>query len=281
MRFFTGLHQPSDAQHFDAAFVSVNRLRDRKGPFAVGDWIMDSGAFTEIRTYGRYRHSVSDYAVEIRRWAGNGHLLAASAQDWMCEAHIIKRTAIAEGLLPAPAGCDPLGHITDAQLRLVPALSHHDHAARILLHQTRTIDRYDALLAEDTGVYIMPVLQGYQPADYVAHLALYGSRLAPGAWVGVGSICKRNGDPRAIQSVLQAIRKARPDLRLHGFGLKTTALANPWIRSMLDTADSMAWSFSARREGRNPNDWREAMKWTENITARPVQWLLDLARVAA
>ena len=43
MRFFTGLHQPSDARHFDAAFVSVNRLRKRKCPFAVGDWIMDSG----------------------------------------------------------------------------------------------------------------------------------------------------------------------------------------------------------------------------------------------
>ncbi len=47
MRFFTGLHQPSDAMHFDSAFISVNRLRSRKGPFVVGDWIMDSGAFTE------------------------------------------------------------------------------------------------------------------------------------------------------------------------------------------------------------------------------------------
>jgi hypothetical protein len=33
-------------------------------------------------------------------------------------------------------------------------------------HQRLTIERYDALLAEDTGVYIMPVLQGYSPAEY-------------------------------------------------------------------------------------------------------------------
>lgn len=48
MRFFVGLHQPSDAQHFDAVFVSVNRLRNRKSDFRVRDWIMDSGAFTTI-----------------------------------------------------------------------------------------------------------------------------------------------------------------------------------------------------------------------------------------
>lgn len=105
MRFFTGLHQPSDARHFDAAFVSVNRLRPRKAPMQARDWIMDSGAFTEISTHGHYRHSVSEYAAEIRRWGSNGSgtLLAASAQDWMCEAPILKRAAIAEGLMPAPA----------------------------------------------------------------------------------------------------------------------------------------------------------------------------------
>jgi hypothetical protein len=59
VRFFTGLHQPSDARHFDAAFVSVNRLRTRKTPFAVGDWIMDSGAFSELSLHGRYRHEVA------------------------------------------------------------------------------------------------------------------------------------------------------------------------------------------------------------------------------
>ncbi len=48
MRFFTGLHQPSDAPHFDAAFISVNRLRPRRAPLRARDWIMDSGAFTEI-----------------------------------------------------------------------------------------------------------------------------------------------------------------------------------------------------------------------------------------
>lgn len=240
LRFFVGLHQPSDARHFDAAFVSVNRLRDRKGAFDVGDWIMDSGAFTEVSTHGGYRHDVAEYAAQIRRWAGNGNLLAAVAQDWMCEPWIVARTGLT-----------------------------------VLRHQELTVERYDALMALDTaGVYIMPVLQGYEPSDYVRHLAMYGDRIARGAWVGVGSICKRNGDPRAVAAVLHAIKEARPDLRLHGFGLKATALADPLIRQLLTTADSMAWSFAARREKRNPNDYREAVRWADNIMSRPVQHLL-------
>ena len=243
MRFFTGLHQPSDARHFDAAFVSVNRLRKRKGPFAVGDWIMDSGAFTEISTHGHYRQSVDEYASEIRRWSKNGNLLAAVAQDWMCEPFIVAKTGLS-----------------------------------VLKHQQLTVERYDALTALDTaGIYIMPVLQGFAPADYVAHIAMYGDRLNQQRWVGVGSICKRNGDVRAIQAVLHAIKTARPDLRIHGFGLKTTALADPWISSMLETADSMAWSFAARILGRNGNDYREAKRWTQNIVSRPMQNLLFAA----
>ena len=242
MRFFTGLHQPSDARHFDAAFISVNRLRARKSHFVVGDWIMDSGAFTEISTHGRYRSSVAEYAREIRRWANCGNLLAAVAQDWMCEPHIVKRTGLT-----------------------------------VAMHQQLTIMRYDALLAEQPGIYILPVLQGYQPAEYVDHIRAYGDRLAHGQWVGVGSVCKRNGDPNQIAAVLLAIKHERPDLRLHGFGLKTTALGSPLVTSLLHTADSMAWSFHARINGRNANDWREAKRWTDNISSRPVQYMLDLA----
>lgn len=200
---------------------------------------MDSGAFTEISTHGHYRHSVAEYADQIRRWKTNGTLLAAVAQDYMCEPFIVEKTGLS-----------------------IPE------------HQRLTVQRYDALLTEDTGVYILPVLQGFAPDDYVTHLQLYGDRLAHGQWVGVGSVCKRNGDPRAVAAVLMAIKAARPDLRLHGFGLKTTALADPYITSMLETADSMAWSFHARINGRNANDWREAKRWTENISNRPMQHML-------
>lgn len=236
-RLFIGLHQPSDAGRVSPAFISVVRLRPRKRDITPGDWIMDSGAFSEIATHGDYRHSVAEYAGQIRRWSRCGNLLAAVAQDWMCEPWIVERTGLS-----------------------------------VAEHQRRTIDRYDDLLREDcAGVYIMPVLQGYQPHEYVAHLRAYGRRLSRGEWVGVGSVCKRNGDPHAIEAVLLAIHAERPDLRLHGFGLKGTALSSSIVCALLSTADSMAWSYAARRQGRNGNSWVEAQKWAESIKSRPVQ----------
>lgn len=82
MVFFPGLHQPSDAQHFPRSLISVNRLRARKSGFTVGEWIMDSGAFTELATYGRYRPTPDEYAAQIIRWAANGQLVAAVSQDF-------------------------------------------------------------------------------------------------------------------------------------------------------------------------------------------------------
>ncbi len=219
------------------AFISVHRIRNRRGPFAVGDWIMDSGAFSTIKMHGGYPRPVSEYAAQVKRWSGNGNLLAAVAQDYMCEPVMLERTGLT---------------IAD--------------------HQRMTVERYDALLREDCGgVYIMPVLQGYAPADYADHLRQYGERLAPGAWVGVGSVCKRNANPRSIRAVLDAINNERPDLRLHGFGLKITALRDGYIRERFATADSMAWSFAARIMGRNGNDWREAQAFAHAIDTSAYQ----------
>lgn len=234
--FYVGLHQPSDAWHFDRAFVSVNRVRDRKKAIGAKSWIMDSGAFTEIATHGHYRHGVEQYAETINRWSHDPTLVAAVAQDYMCEPWIVEKTGLS-----------------------------------VAEHQRLTIERYDALL-QLVSVYVMPVLQGYTSSDYLRHLEMYGSRLAVGAYVGVGSICKRNGDPAAIEAVLIAIKRARPDLRLHGFGLKTTALASGIVRDCLHSADSMAWSFAARKQGRDGNDWQEAASFVQRIDKQQVQY---------
>lgn len=247
MRFFVGLHQPSDAAHVDAAFISINRLRNRRSHFKVGDWIMDSGAFSTILTHGDYPEPPEAYAAHIKRWSTCGNLLAAVAQDYMCEAHMLAITG-----------------------KSIPE------------HQQLTIERYDRLIASGTGgVYVMPVLQGYAPADYVDHIRQYGDRLGHGAWVGVGSVCKRNGDAAAIEAVLLAIKRERPDLRLHGFGVKTTALGSRLVRELLHTADSMAWSFAARKQGRNANDVREAIRFKRGIEERqPEHTLLSLMETA-
>ena len=74
--------------------MSVNRLRGRRKPIGAAAWIMDSGAFSELSTHGRYRHSVEDYAAEIARWADDPALLAVVAQDYMCEPWILQKTEL-------------------------------------------------------------------------------------------------------------------------------------------------------------------------------------------
>lgn len=240
MRFYVGLHQPSDAKRLSPAFISVHRLRRRK-VFAPTEWIMDSGAFSTILQHGGYPHPTSEYASEIRRWAQTGTLHAAVSQDYMCEPHMLQITG-----------------------------------RSVADHQRLTIERYDELCNHDlSGVYLMPVLQGYTRDDYLRHIDQYGDRLERNQWVGVGSVCKRNGAPEIIFRALHDIKSRRPDLRLHGFGLKTTALGCRGIREQLHSADSMAWSYAAFKHGGNQNDWREALRFRNHIAQLEAD---DLAR---
>ena len=232
MRFYVGLHIPNYASDFERVFVSINKLRRYKD-FRVGckDWIMDSGAFTEISTHGRYRDEPEEFADQVNRVAAaNPGLVAVVSQDWMCEPWIIERTGLS-----------------------------------VREHQQRTIERYDRLRELIWGVYLMPVLQGYHVSDYLAHIDQYGDRLKPRMHVGVGSICRRNTNVGEIEGLLTAITRKRADLRLHGFGLKVTALRSKVVCDGLWSADSMAWSYAARRQGRDPNDYREAMAFVRMI----------------
>jgi hypothetical protein len=247
VKFYVGLHQPADAKHFDLACISINRLRGRRKAIDCGDVLVDSGAFTELAQHGRYRHSVEEYASEIKRLydAGVVSISAAVAQDYMCESWMIAKTGLS-----------------------------------IEEHQRLTIERYDALVGCGLPVPVLPVLQGFAPADYSAHVGQYGPRLKFGMWVGVGSVCKRQGDPRSIIAVLQAIRSVRPDLRLHGFGVKKTSLLHPGVREYLYSADSMAWSFAARKQGRSANDWKEAARFADVVNgaaSQPFQpWQMEM-----
>jgi hypothetical protein len=229
-RFYVGLHQPSDGKHFDHACFNWGRLADRKSHIGPCKVILDSRAFTELFTFGYYRHDVEQHAEMIRHACTVANVEIAVAQDFMCEDAVLAKT-----------------HLS------------------VFDHQNMTITRYDELLAQDLPCPIMPVLQGYSPGEYVQHIKQYGDRLKPGAWVGVGSVCKRNANPLSVYMVLTAINFYRPDLRLHGFGLKRTALELPEVREMLFSADSTAWSFAARHEGRNRNDWREAARYAAVI----------------
>jgi len=200
--------------------LSANALRDRKGDITPGKWMMDSGAFSQVAGEAGFHDSPAKYAIEIHRWSRCGELVAAATQDYMCE----------------PAILDRLDRNAKEQ-------------------QERTVERYREIKSHLTrlrsDVHLMPVLQGWDARHYKRHIKMYD--LPEGCWTGVGSVCKRNSTPADVQRVLRSVKDFRPDLRLHGFGIKTEALKRPAIREMLYSADSMAWSFHARKNDGDPN----------------------------
>jgi hypothetical protein len=236
MKFYVGLYHPSEAWPFERTMISVLTLRGRKRNFRVNDWILDSGAFSQINMAGKFSMSAEEYACQIKRWNRCGKLVGAVCQDWMCEPFILERTR-----------------------------------KTILEHQALTTESFAQLSLLCPEIYILPVLQGYCAEDYCEHIEYYGNLLIPGAWVGVGSICKRNARPGVIEDILAAIKSVRPDLRLHGFGLKISALKNGTVRSLLESSDSMAWSLANRLAG-HQNDPRRALdyqKRVEKMLAQP------------
>ena len=242
MIFFTGVHDPHLAQRMPLACISAHRLARRRSGFPPPrhGWIIDSGAFQTLLLHGGYPDTVATYAALIRRYAKNGRVLCAVAQDYMCESFMLEATGLS---------------VAD--------------------HQRLTIERYDELVTLDcAGIRIMPVLQGYSTDDYVEHIRQYGGRLRYREWVGVGSVCRRNAHPAAVEAILLAIKRERPDLRLHGFGVKVTALGQQLVRDLLYSADSMAWSFAAHWEGRDGDSGDEAVRYTRRVATMPRQLYL-------
>lgn len=220
MIFYIGIWHLNKVSDFENVFISYSCLRKRKSNFEANNWIMDSGAFTEISTYGEYRTTVEEYVSTIERWKKNGFLEIAVSQDYMCEPFILEKTGLT---------------VKD--------------------HQELTIQRFDKIRSL-TDFPIMPVIQGYEIDDYLDHIKMYGNRLS--GRVGVGSLCKRNRDVKKIETILFEIKKKIPHCQLHGFGLKKTALFSGLVRKCLYSCDSMAWDYEARRKnyGKNPNSMR-------------------------
>ena len=243
MIFFTGIQVLKHAKKVDYSFISINRfigVNKRRKDFECKTWIMDSGAFSQVANTGDHLLTAADYAEQIKRWSRCGILVRAAAQDYMCEDFILKK----------------LGRTVKD-------------------HQLMTTTNYRKLTRElkniECQTQIMPVLQGYNPQEYANHVKNYGSLLEEYAWVGVGSVCKRNSNPQSVADVLDAILDLRPDLRLDGFGIKKTCLQDSYISDRLFSADSMAWSFAARYEGGSPHDPDLALKYKERIETMPVQ----------
>lgn len=225
MKFYLGTHIPhwlySDDFKDTPLFLSRTTIGQRKKlKPAVTDWALDSGAFSELTLHGRWTITPRQYADEcLRLRDGAGRMDFCSIQDWMCEDVIIKGGAVAGRKAPGTG-------------------------LSVAEHQRRTVENYCILTAMEPDLPWLPVLQGYTDEEYHDCYAQYlraGVDLR-GRWVGVGSVCKR----QATDSIAAVFRSLHPyGMKLHGFGVKAAGIEKS--AQYLHSADSLAWSFGARR----------------------------------
>jgi len=178
---------------------------------AVTRWALDSGGFQELDLHGKWTVPARQYVEEVRICAEEiGGLDWAAIQDWMCEPRIREKTGLS----------------TEE-------------------HQKRTIASYLELSSMAPDLPWAPVIQGWSLWSYFRHLEMYdkaGIDLRKFKVVGVGSVCRRQGTYEAA-GIMESL--AREGIRLHGFGFKQLGLK--MAAASMTSADSLAWSFEARR----------------------------------
>jgi hypothetical protein len=99
----------------------------------------------------------------------------------------------------------------------------------------------------------MPVLQGWEPGDYL-HCVEAMRELPP--LVGVGSVCRRDLSGKAgLLAIVEALDRALPpQTRLHLFGVKGSAIRRLAGHPRIHSVDSMAWDKRARYAAVGRND---------------------------
>jgi hypothetical protein len=256
VKFFLGTHRVSQPW-WDLnvpLFVSRRILTDRKTlphahPRHPG-WALDSGGFTELSMFGEWRTSEDDYVQDVRRFAAEvGRLDWVAPMDWMCEPFMLAKT----------------GLTVDG-------------------HQVRTVANFRRL-RERLGTLVIPVLQGWTLDEYLSCWDLYHQCGVDLEWepvIGLGSVCRRQNTAEA-GLIVRALAERLLGRQLHGFGVKLTGLES--FGDELLSADSMAWSFAARRDHPMKGHTHKscancidyAVRWRDQIIDRLGQQRLEVA----
>jgi len=213
-RFYLGTHRPRWLGTAGVPlFVSRRTLCHGIPPRAMAPWALDSGGFSELTLFGRWRTTPRQYADEVARWSESvGRLAWAAIQDFMCEPAVLARTRLT-----------------------------------IREHQKRTVASYLLLCRLAPEMPWAPVLQGWRPEDYLRHVEDYQDadvRLTLCPVVGLGSVCRRQNTTTAEDLIREL---SDMGIRLHAFGFKVLGLAR--AARYLASSDSLAWSLQARRSG--------------------------------
>ena len=225
MRFFLGLSKWAHLAGLTVpACVSLNTMPKtaRAIPRASAPVVVDGGGFTRVVLRGGWDTTPKEHVDQMQRAVyglGREWVAWVAPQDMMCEPESLRATGLS-----------------------------------LEEHQRRTVENYVELTTIAPQLPWLPVLQGWQLDDYLGCVELYelaGVDLSEVERVGVGSVCRRQATKEGIEIIATLVRRG---LRVHAFGFKQTGLRA--LRKELSeaewallSADSMAWSRTARLEG--------------------------------
>lgn len=186
--------------------------------YAGLDAALDSAGFVAAAKYGDYRWTVEEYYELVAAHPWTWH----AAMDLCCEPQVA----------------------TDRPLRILRIAGTAAMLARCRAEAKR--------LAVPMP---MPVLQGWTPNEYAECATLLPLLTWPDL-VGLGSVCRRQvHGPDGILSIISALDPILPShVKLHLFGVKSTALELLANHPRVASVDSMAWDFRARAERRTGRD---------------------------
>lgn len=246
-RFYPGLQRPGDGEALTRYVIARHNASPTSLTMPADDWILDSGGYLLVANRGGYPAGPKEYVRLAERFAAaseekGGRMAGAIAEDYNCTNEV----------------CE----VVDAECEGE--------------HLDLSVQRYRAHLEANPAVEIWPVLHGWAPSHYLWHLEMYGDLIGKGATVAIGSLkiptwCSLTDGPHLdekrprnaawLGALAHAIKKERPDLKLHALGVgkrHLTTKAGRVARRFLASADSSAWSLRARYAGRSPTDPAEA-----------------------
>lgn len=214
MKFYLGIHKPNWLLNNNLVcntFLSYRQLcKYKKLSPVLSNWGLDSGGFSELSINGFWSISESQYVTDVKRFMKEiGNLDFVSPQDWMCEPYILKKTG-----------------------------------KNVKEHIYLTIKSYLNLMNKD--IPVIPVIQGFTTDEYTYCIDQYYQHNInlDGKMVAVGSVCRRQSTKEAVD-IFSKIRSLLKKSIIHGFGIKTKGI--PLLKNLINSSDSMAWSFNARK----------------------------------
>lgn len=167
------------------------------------EMLLDSGAFALLESMPDYPFSLEDY-LSVAGELGADWI---AARDWPCEPYGKIRVPVPERVWRT---VEADAEIVDAEM---------PGRARPL-----------------------PVIQGWDVADYLSCIDQLRDRGLLRPRMAVGSCCGRKSVAEVL-TIARAIRAELPATDLHYFGLKVSALRSPGFSELADSIDTGAWQI--------------------------------------